>query len=62
MAMITALTTYPGVDQFAFEIHLKRIYKFHSGQQRNKTIDTTDNRTRVMIEKAIKAAGLSIGK
>jgi len=55
-------TTYPGLDQFAFEIDLKRIYKFHSGQQRNKRIDMTDNRTRVIIEKAVKAAGLSIGK
>lgn len=52
--------SYPAVEQFAFEIDLKRIYKFHTGQRRNKPVDMTDSRTQVVIDRAIKAAGLSV--
>lgn len=53
-------SSYPGVEQVAFEIDMKRIYKFHTGQRRKKAIDMTDSRTQLVIDKAIKAAGLSV--
>jgi hypothetical protein len=49
---------YPGVKQFVFEVDMKRLYKFHSGQQRVKPIDMTDSSTITNIDKAIKKMGL----
>jgi hypothetical protein len=36
---------YPGVDQYAFEVDMRRVYKFHSGMKRNKPIDMSDRGT-----------------
>ena len=47
---------YPGVDQYVFEVDMRRVYKFHSRMKRNKPIDMSDRSTLSKLEKAIKKA------
>ena len=46
--------SYPNVTQFAFEVDMRRVYKFHSGLSRNKPIDMADRDTLPRLEKVIK--------
>jgi hypothetical protein len=52
------LRIYPGVKQQVFEVDMKRLIKFHIGQQRGKSIDMTDSNTLTNIDKAVKKMGL----
>ena len=45
--------SYPGVTQYAFEIDLRRIFKYEEHQKKMKVIDMTDKKTTAKIEKAV---------
>jgi hypothetical protein len=55
-----AKNKYPDIDQFVFEVDMRRIYKFHTGLKRNKPLDMVDRGTLSKIEKAIKRQTIRI--
>ena len=46
--------SYPDVVQFALEVDMRRVYKFHSGLTRTKPIDMANRGTLTRLEKVIK--------
>jgi len=51
---------YPEIDQFVFEIDMKRIYKFHSGLTVAKPINMTDKIDE--LQKRLRSAGIGRSK
>jgi hypothetical protein len=45
--------SYPGITQFAFEIDLRRIYKFGEHQKNHEIIDMTDRKAAGRLEKVV---------
>jgi hypothetical protein len=45
--------SYPGITQFAFEVDLRRIYKFNEHQKKNEIINMTDQKAAGRLEKVV---------